>query len=413
MATPTILKIPKVVLQAILKECRTWYHPSVKNKGAAPIDFGTYSDFHLRLDYVKYLPVFRELQSTEHRPEIASNSPKHTAQFTTLILTNYGRCYRTLESLIRWPRRLEHFSFTLRFGFESLYLNDIHMGDGPMAGQIVQKLHDMLEPHRTTLKSLRIGLALTPVAYAMAYMPGFDYPAGANFGLDHGMIPDFRDYRNLQHLHIASIFTGHQDFCDRWRFRSESCDLDELHRDVDRLLAPTLYRITLDVGCEFSLRHCPCFPLDIEEQPVCDLLCPLDQDLFAFLVTLARRAKYRRARLCQIHVNYCVRPFALPMPASDLPEGFGWEWIPQYHYFDPWEWLERVKRRVERLGILLTYTGLEPVCGMPRTHIPIPKMSFDMSVTEWLQLCRQHDLQLFNYEDEMCSEHVWTVVKSG
>lgn len=57
MATPTILKIPKVVLQAILKECRTWYHPSVKNKGAAPIDFGTYSDFHLRLDYVKYLPV--------------------------------------------------------------------------------------------------------------------------------------------------------------------------------------------------------------------------------------------------------------------------------------------------------------------------------------------------------------------
>lgn len=57
MAQPTILKIPEEVLQAILKECRTWYHPSVKNNDAAPIDFGTYSDFHLRLDYVKYLPV--------------------------------------------------------------------------------------------------------------------------------------------------------------------------------------------------------------------------------------------------------------------------------------------------------------------------------------------------------------------
>lgn len=57
MATLTIFDLPEELLEAILGECRTWTHPSVKNKDAVPIDFGTYSDFHLRLDYVNYLRV--------------------------------------------------------------------------------------------------------------------------------------------------------------------------------------------------------------------------------------------------------------------------------------------------------------------------------------------------------------------
>lgn len=356
-------------------------------------------------------------------PTNKPQSPKHRAQFTTLILNDYGRSFQTLESLIQWPRKLEHFAFTLRFSFQSLFLNNVHISDmdSPITGPILDRLHTMLEPHQTTLKSLRIGLALTPSAYAMAYTPGFGLPPGVHFDLNHSVIPDFRDYQCLQHLHIASIFTGHGDFCGRRIFSQTPSTLfsitpstlEELHQEVDRLLAPSLYRITLDVGCEFSLRHCPCFPRDPERWPICNRACPLDRDLYAFLITLARRAKKQRAPLCQIHVNYCTRPFALPMPASDLPEGFNWEWIPLYASFNPWEWLERVKRKMKKAGIRFTYTGLEPVCGVPRTHLPKPEIPLYTPMQELARLRREYELRVFDYEDEMCSEHVWTVVKSG
>ncbi|KAK3949802.1 hypothetical protein QBC32DRAFT_372474 [Pseudoneurospora amorphoporcata] len=408
MARRTLVDFPEELLQAILAECRTWIHPSLKNTDAEPIDFDTYSDFHLRLDYVEYLPAHTStsapdstrMQSTEHRPEIPCISPKQKARFKTLILNDYSRSYQTLESL--W-----------------LNSNSINKNESYMNSLVIDRLHISLKPHQSSLKSLRIGLAVTPFAYAATYrpLPGvLDVPTGSGFGLHHGVIPNFREYRSLEHLHLSSIFAGHEGFAGRRNCCKSPDLLEGLHKEVDGLLPPRLTRITLDVGCECALRHCPCFPLDdLEGRPVCHLLCPLDGDVWAFLITLARRAKDTKARLRQIHVNYCVRPFALPMPLEDLPEEYNWDWTPPDRNvdFSPWEYLNHLKKKVEKHGFVFTYSGLEPICGVPRTHLQRPKISESETSEIRARILRWHDLRLFDYEDEMCSEHIWTVVRSG
>lgn len=307
----------------------------------------------------------------------------------------------------------------MRFGWESLDVNNVQYSDEvSMTCVIMNRLHTMLKPHQTTLQSLRIGFSVTPYTYLQMHRPGFEqvFPGRTGFGLHHNTTPNFLEYESLKHLHLSAIFAGHANFFHKRKRAGKNPEiLKELHEELDRLLgAPSLTRLTLDVGTECALRHGPCFSADPAHKPKCTLLCPLDRDLWAFLLTLARRAHDTKAKLREIHVNYAVRPFARSVPVKDSPAKFNvWGFCSSTLAIDPWTYLEVIKRRMGKLGIVFTYTCLEPICGVPRTHLPDPEIPVDMDPHQANTLRRRRDLRLFEYEDEMCSEHIWTVVKPG
>lgn len=334
----------------------------------------------------------------------------------------------------------------------------------------------MLETHQTTLESLRIGFTVTPFCFSHArpHIPGQAYithwHGRTGFGLHYGLIPDFRNYQNLKHLHLSSVFAAHGTFC-RWKklwgtrkqleeFRKDVRkewsylqkippelrellkkqlqshypgtwkdlqkripetwgDLQEarfkrwkgLQKYLDKLLPAKLTRLTFDVGCESVLRHCPVIR---DGQETCNLLCPLDHDLWSFLIDLARRARKKPSPMSHIHVNYAIRPFALSGPAKDLPSmGFN-TWALDSRWttiLNPWQYLDTLKRHIERYGVLFTYTCLEVHCGVPRTDVRPPTIPECAEVNEAERLYREYLERKFLYEDEMCSEHIWTEVK--
>lgn len=304
----------------------------------------------------------------------------------------------------------------LRLSPEVLYLNELNLNTTSVTIQLTDKLLALFSPHKTRLQTLRLGAGLTPRAYSVAYELSPESP----LNLHHNVIPDFQGFSRLEHLHISLVFAGQLGFRRIWDSIQTDKERKERLQEFDGLLPQNLTRITFDIGDEFTMRHCPLFPQDHPEQPNCTLNCPYSPDVEAFLPKLAERAQTLKSqgkcKLWVIHVNYCIRPFALPMPLKELPSGFNWKWIYAWEYFSPWKRLSKVKNAVEQHGILFTYEGLEPYCGRPRTHLPKPVLFFEQNETEQAtrdRVMREYHLSLFDYEDEMCSEHVWTRVFSN
>ncbi|KAK3395767.1 hypothetical protein B0T20DRAFT_44835 [Sordaria brevicollis] len=364
-----------------------------------------------------------EQHGSFHSDEVLETE-RHTGKFRTLILTDYGRCFETLDSLINWSQNLEHLTLMLRISPWLLDRAQINLNELSASIMLTEELRVLLSPHETTLRTLRLGATLTPHLFSVAVAICPKSP----LHLHHNVIPDFRSFSRLEHLHLSLVFAGQQGSRKLW----DSLHTDEARnkqlQEYDRLLPPSLVCLTFDIGDEFSMRHSPVFPEDLLQEPTCELECPYDRDAEIFLIKLAERAKMLKSqgktKLCEIHVNFCMNPFALPMPKKDMPSGFNWKWNYDWDYFSPWKRLEKVKKSVEEHGILFTYECLEPHCGKSRMHIhPVPTLSDidrmaprnetpDQQAVRRARAVRDYNRSVFDYEDEMCSEHVWMRVFS-
>ncbi|KAF7516711.1 hypothetical protein PCG10_001978 [Penicillium crustosum] len=142
-----------------------------------------------------------------------------TAPFTKLQLRSFLLTPKSLEALVRWPRRLEEFELKYSFG-------DDFATSGLYGSWSLATLQPILYTHRKTLRSIKL--------YGL-HKSGFD-------GFD------LREFENLEKLSLASHFSGHQLF-----------KMNEICEPPDSLLAPRLrvfhWDLTLlDQQCGESLR---------------------------------------------------------------------------------------------------------------------------------------------------------------
>ncbi|KAJ5977500.1 hypothetical protein N7501_000842 [Penicillium viridicatum] len=173
-----------------------------------------------------------------------------TAPFTKLQLRSFLLTPKSLEALVRWPRRLEEFELKYSSG-------DDFATSGLYNAWSLATLQPILYIHRKTLRSIKLyGLNKN----------GFD-------GFD------LREFENLEKLSLASGFSGHHPFN-----RNESCE------PPDSLLASRLRVFHWD--------------LTLLDQQCCEGLRDFGQAEEDWLRLLARKAIKHGCPLQRIEITF-------------------------------------------------------------------------------------------------------------
>ncbi|CAI7642834.1 unnamed protein product [Penicillium viridicatum] len=173
-----------------------------------------------------------------------------TAPFTKLQLRSFLLTPKSLEALVRWPRRLEEFELKFPSG-------DDFATSGLYSAWSLATLQPILYIHRKTLRSIKL--------YAL-HKNGFD-------GFD------LREFENLEKLSLASSFSGHPLF--HW---------DGSFEPPDSLLAPHLRVFHWD--------------LTLLDQQCCEVLRDFGQAEEDWLRLLARKAIKHGCPLQKIEITF-------------------------------------------------------------------------------------------------------------
>lgn len=173
-----------------------------------------------------------------------------TAPFTKLKLRCFLLTPRTLEALVRWPKRLEAFELKFSFG-------DDYAEMGLYTEWTLAIFKQVLAIHRSTLRSIKL------YAVGISGLAGFD----------------LRDFESLEELSLSSACTGHQNPVR-----------DHMIGVPTNLLAPRLRVFHWD--------------LTLQDQQHCEGLDDFGQEEEDWLRALVREALARGCPLQRIEIEF-------------------------------------------------------------------------------------------------------------